>query len=100
MVLLLERFGYDGISIHKLLLRLKQDKSVSFLSFIFNVVEIAKIGFDPSGRYLVTAGDKHLLVFHNVVGYRANITDMEKKLKTATSQPMRDRLEMQITQAR
>ncbi|KAJ8042997.1 Transducin beta-like protein 2 [Holothuria leucospilota] len=65
-----------------------------------HTAEITKIGFDPSGRYLVTAGDKHLRVFHNVVGYRANITDMEKKLKTATSQPMRDRLEMQITQAR
>ncbi|XP_071848997.1 transducin beta-like protein 2 isoform X2 [Apostichopus japonicus] len=61
---------------------------------------ISQIGFDPSGRYLVTAGDKHLRVFHNVVGYRASIMEMEQKLKAATSEPMKERLELQIKQAR
>ncbi|XP_077995758.1 transducin beta-like protein 2 [Glandiceps talaboti] len=58
---------------------------------------VSTLAFSPSSKYLVTAGDKHLRVFHNVAGYKACIADMEDKMrKSTTSQAMKGRLESMI----
>ncbi|XP_072047301.1 transducin beta-like protein 2 [Amphiura filiformis] len=62
---------------------------------------IAKVAFDPSGRYLATTGDRHLRILHNVTGLRANILDMETKMKKhTTSKALKERLEHQIQETR
>ncbi|XP_002732961.1 transducin beta-like protein 2, partial [Saccoglossus kowalevskii] len=58
---------------------------------------ISALAISPSGKYLVTAGDKHLKVLHNVAGYKASIADMEdKKKKSTTSAAMKERLNQMI----
>ncbi|XP_033627085.1 transducin beta-like protein 2 [Asterias rubens] len=58
---------------------------------------ITKIGFDPSNRFLVSCGDRHIRVFHNVVGYRSNIASMEKKIKmSTTTKTQKERMQSQI----
>ncbi|XP_038058199.1 transducin beta-like protein 2 [Patiria miniata] len=62
---------------------------------------ITKIGFDSSNKFLVSCGDRHIRVFHNVVGYRSNIASMEKKIKSSTTnKSQKERLESQIAQMR
>ncbi|XP_022109650.1 transducin beta-like protein 2 [Acanthaster planci] len=62
---------------------------------------ITKLGFDPSNKYLVSCGDRHIRVFHNVVGYRSNIASMEEKIKSSTiNKSQKERLQNQITQMR
>ncbi|XP_071499915.1 transducin beta-like protein 2 [Diadema antillarum] len=61
---------------------------------------IAKIGFDPSGKFLVSTGDRFMRVFHNIIGLRAQVADLEAKQKKTTSGAMKERLEHQITSIR
>ena len=61
---------------------------------------ITALAFDSSNRYLVTSGDKHLQVIHNVPGYHATITDLQQREKKASSSGMRDRIRQQIEEAR
>uniref|UniRef100_V9KXR6 Transducin beta-like protein 2 n=1 Tax=Callorhinchus milii TaxID=7868 RepID=V9KXR6_CALMI len=61
--------------------------------------EIADLAFDVNSRFLVSSGDRAIRVFHNVVGYRAVITEMEAMLKKPTSEAMRERLQQQISNA-
>lgn len=56
--------------------------------------------FDNSSRFLVTAGDKHIQVIHNVPGYNATIKDLHQREKKATSAGMRDRIRQQINDAK
>ncbi|XP_043574569.1 transducin beta-like protein 2 isoform X1 [Chiloscyllium plagiosum] len=61
--------------------------------------EITGLAFDVSSRFLVSCGDRAIRVFHNVVGYRAVIEEMEVRLKKATNEAMRERVQQQISDA-
>ncbi|XP_005100638.1 transducin beta-like protein 2 [Aplysia californica] len=58
------------------------------------------LSFDVSGRYLVSAGGKHIQILHNVTGYHATIAELEEKLRTATGPGMKERIQQQLTDAR
>ena len=61
---------------------------------------ITAMEFSISSRYLAVTGDKHVSVFHNVVGYRSTISELEERKKSATNSAMRERLQAQIDEAR
>ena len=55
---------------------------VTALCLIFPVSTldpISRLVFDPASEFLLSAGDKAIRVFHNVVGYRAAVRDLEAK---------------------
>lgn len=58
------------------------------------------LSFDVSGRYLVSSGGKHVQVLHNVTGYKANISDLEEKYKSASGPGMKERIKSQLSQTR
>ncbi|XP_076473005.1 transducin beta-like protein 2 [Babylonia areolata] len=60
---------------------------------------ITGLAFDNTNHYLVTSGDKHIQVVHNVPGYQATVVDLQEKEKKATSAGMRDRIRSQIKEA-
>ena len=47
---------------------------------------ITALAFDSSNRYLVTSGDKHLQVIHNVPGYHATITELQQRERRPAAQ--------------
>lgn len=51
------------------------------------------------GHYLVSAGDKNINVFHNIVGFRAHIAELEEKKRSAVGQTHRQRIQQQIQEA-
>ncbi|CAN7988297.1 unnamed protein product, partial [Ixodes pacificus] len=61
---------------------------------------IVNLQFSPNGSYLAAAVGKHVLVFHNVPGFENTIGDLEERKKNATNQSIRDRLQLQIDEAR
>lgn len=56
--------------------------------------------FDPTSRYLLTAGDRHIRILHNVPGCRVNIQVMEDKLAKTTNHTLKERLTAQIKELR
>jgi WD40 repeat protein len=42
---------------------------------------ISSISFDIAGKYIITAGDKHIRVFHNTMGYKGPIQHLEGAIK-------------------
>ena len=52
--------------------------------------------FDKENRWLLTAGDRHIRVFHNVPGHQVRLQDLQGKLKTANTAAMKERLQQQI----
>eukprot|EP00096_Caligus_rogercresseyi_P010257 TRINITY_DN3676_c0_g1_i1.p1 TRINITY_DN3676_c0_g1~~TRINITY_DN3676_c0_g1_i1.p1 ORF type:complete len:445 (+),score=125.44 TRINITY_DN3676_c0_g1_i1:92-1426(+) len=58
------------------------------------------ITFDAESKYLITSGDKHLHVFHNVPGLRETIRDLEGKLGEANTTTKKEFLLSQITEAK
>ncbi|CAG0886288.1 unnamed protein product [Darwinula stevensoni] len=61
---------------------------------------IMAVMFDPSNKLVLTAGDRQVRMFHNVVGYKATIEELEGKRKTATTVAMRERIIQQISEAK
>ncbi|XP_057659112.1 transducin beta-like protein 2 isoform X3 [Diorhabda carinulata] len=61
---------------------------------IENVYEdtITAIMFDSTGKYLLTAGDKQIRVFHNVTGYKCDIATAKEKLKENVTSATKERL--------
>lgn len=56
--------------------------------------------FDSAGDYVLTSGEKHIRVFHNVTGRRAAIATAEKKLNASNnSAATKERLQNIIKQA-
>ena len=53
-----------------------------------------------TGRYFLTAGDKHVHVLHNVTGYKATIEELIETEKKASGQAMKERVRQQIQDAR
>uniref|UniRef100_A0A0P4W3S7 Uncharacterized protein n=1 Tax=Scylla olivacea TaxID=85551 RepID=A0A0P4W3S7_SCYOL len=62
-----------------------------------NIVDLL---FDPESKLLLTLGDRHVRVFHNVAGYHATIQDLEQSHRKATSAAMRDRINQQVREAK
>jgi len=62
-------------------------------------VPICCLEFDTMGHYLVSAGDKNINVFHNIVGFRAHIAELEEKKRSAVGQTHRQRIQQQIQEA-
>jgi hypothetical protein len=60
--------------------------------------DITSVVFDNESRWVVTAGDKHIRVFHNVPGFKLRLQDLRTKLPRATTGGMKDRLEQQISE--
>lgn len=52
--------------------------------------------FDDEGKRLISSGDKHIRVFHNVPGLRRNLQDFQAELKVAKSEGLKTRLTDQI----
>lgn len=52
---------------------------------------ISGLVWDPLGRFFASSGgnDKHVRVWHNGPGYRAQIDDCKKKIVTAKSQALK-----------
>ena len=57
---------------------------------------ISNILFDAGSRWLMTSGDKHIRIFHNVVGYQRTLIELKQTLQDAITQGHKDRLEQQI----
>ena len=60
---------------------------------------IRHIMFSGDSRYIICCGDRHLKIFHNVIGYRAKITDF-KRLLVSCNKNMEKRLTDQLEEAR
>lgn len=61
---------------------------------------ITCLQFDKEGRWLISSGDKHLRVFHNVPGFREKVMDLMTKLKSANTESLKERLKNQIEEVR
>ncbi|XP_069703102.1 transducin beta-like protein 2 isoform X3 [Periplaneta americana] len=55
--------------------------------------------FDSLGKYVLTGGEKHVRVFHNVTGYRATIASIQAKMRQPLSSAQKERMEQQIQEA-
>lgn len=53
---------------------------------------VASLAFDISGRYLASTGDRHIHVFHNVLGYTETIHELESKIKVLPDSVNKERL--------
>jgi hypothetical protein len=70
--------------------------------YFFNVAPINCILFDAAGKFVLTSGDKHVRVFHNVAGYHSNLSTLRASLKATTanqSSAMKERIQQQIVEA-
>lgn len=61
------------------------------------VGHITALMFDSVGKYLLTSGDKHIRVFHNVTGYKCAIASAKEKLKTHQTSATKERLQTIMT---
>jgi len=86
------------------------DKSVRFYSVLTGKSEgciedahsepITSVVFDSNSKYVLTAGDKHIRVFHNVPGLKIAVQDLEATLKKQSSNSAaKERIENQIKEA-
>jgi WD40 repeat protein len=57
---------------------------------------ISGLLFDAEARWLISAGDKHIRVFHNVIGFQKSLVDFKKKLTDAKTEGHKERLTQQI----
>lgn len=66
---------------------------------IIDEIGITSLKFDPLAKYLLTAGDRHVRVYHNVTGYKVAIAVAKEKLSaTNQSAATRERLEKLIAE--
>ncbi|KAL3858331.1 hypothetical protein ACJMK2_012925 [Sinanodonta woodiana] len=61
---------------------------------------LTALEFDITGQYLLSAGDKHVHVLHNVTGYKAALADLREKELKATGAAMKERIRQQMNEAR
>ena len=54
------------------------------------------IFFLPNFRWLISSGDKHIRVFHNVIGFQRTLLDLKQTLEDAVTQGHKERLKQQI----
>lgn len=56
--------------------------------------------FDALGKYVLTSGERHIRVFHNVTGYKCAIASAKEKLKQNQTSATKERLENLITESK
>lgn len=61
---------------------------------------VVGLSFSSSGKYLVSLGDKHAIIFHNVTGYKATIEDLEGRKQKASSNTAAERIQLQIDETK
>uniref|UniRef100_H2YEE4 Uncharacterized protein n=1 Tax=Ciona savignyi TaxID=51511 RepID=H2YEE4_CIOSA len=62
---------------------------------------ITALIFDIAGRYILSSGDKHVRVFHNVLGYKETIRELEEKIRPIPSaSSVRERYQKQVDEAK
>lgn len=83
-----------------ILLRSVGLRSFSLGSCCHRSAPISCIMFDPYGKWLVVAVEKHIRIFHNVTGYRIALQDLEERRKVASNASLRERIQQQINEAR
>lgn len=52
--------------------------------------------FDAESRWLISTGDKHIRVFHNVIGFQKSLIELKKILDDAVTEGHKERLKQQI----
>ena len=52
--------------------------------------------FDAEARWLMSSGDKHIRVFHNVIGFQETLVDLKETLAEAVTEGHKERLVQQI----
>lgn len=52
--------------------------------------------FDAESRWLISTGDKHIRVFHNVIGFQKSLVELKKILEEAVTEGHKERLKQQI----
>jgi len=57
------------------------------------------IRFDAASRFILTTGDKYVRVFHNVPGLKVAIAKLSVKLREASGQALKERIQLQIKEA-
>ena len=57
---------------------------------------VTALTFDLTSTYLVSSGDKHIQVLHNVVGHRATLVDLAEREKKAMTHALRERIQQQM----
>ncbi|XP_029651046.1 transducin beta-like protein 2 [Octopus sinensis] len=57
------------------------------------------IRFDSNSKYFVSIGDRHVLIFNNITGYRAAIEELNDKLNQTNSNAVTERIKEQIQEA-
>ena len=55
--------------------------------------------FDSEGKWLISAGDKHLRVFWNIPGYQLSLQDLKEGKRNAKTEGMKQRIQEQIESA-
>jgi len=89
---------------------LAQDKTVKLYSALTGACSgtiedihsepITSLIFDAGSNYLLTSGDKHVRVFHNLPGKLIQIEDLKQALqRNITNSAAKERIEMQIKEA-
>jgi len=61
-----------------------------------HTMPITGLLFDAESRWLISSGDKHIRVFHNVIGFQRTLLDLKQTLDDAVTQGHKDRLKQQI----
>ncbi|WP_395241656.1 WD40 repeat domain-containing protein, partial [Salmonella sp. s51933] len=63
---------------------------------------ITSLAWHPSSHFFASAGgsDKHIRVWHNTAGIKAQIRDLEGQLRRAKKDSLKARIEHQILEAR
>jgi len=61
---------------------------------------IRSLVMDSAGRYVASAGDRQIRVFHNIAGLKGLIDDCTEKARTAKQVTLKERIEEQIKDAR
>lgn len=60
---------------------------------------ITSLKFDPLAKYLLTTGDRHVRIYHNVTGYKVENAIAQSKLNASNqSAATRERLEKLIAE--
>lgn len=68
--------------------------------FFLIVAPIKRVRFDSTSRFILTTGDKYVRVFHNVPGYKVAVIELESKLKKSSGQALKERLQIQLKEAK
>ncbi|XP_063225822.1 transducin beta-like protein 2 isoform X4 [Bacillus rossius redtenbacheri] len=72
----------------------------SCIDDIYTSGAITCVQFDPLGKYVLAAGEKHVRVFHNVTGYRTAVVSLQERLRQpGVSSAQKERMQQQIADA-